>query len=629
MRNPQRVLNSLTEHSKSSNYKFERLYRILFNEEMFYVAYERIYAKPGNMTAGSDGETIDGMSLSRIEKLIASLKDESYQPQPSRRVYIPKKNGKKRPLGIPAFNDKLVQEVARMVLEGIYEESFEFSSHGFRPERSCHTALAQVQKSFSGAKWFVEGDIKGFFDNINHNVLIKILEERINDDRFIRLIRKFLNAGYMEDWTFKKTYSGTPQGGIISPILANIYLDKLDKYVKDYISMFDKGEKRKVCRERMDFENARRRIVYKLKCTNDENERTALIRKIKECENDRVLVPSGDEMDESYKRLKYVRYADDFLIGIIGSKADAKVVKEDIKNFLKEQLALELSDEKTLITHSENAATFLGYEIHVQKSNVPKRDKRGRLRRSFNKRVYLKLSTETMKRKLLEYGAMILKNIDGREHWKPRSRPGLIFNDDLEILDRYNREIRGLYNYYSIANNCSELNNFSHIMKFSMYKTFAGKYRTLKTKISRQYLVNGIFTVKYQLKSGVEKSRHFYDEGFQRKNPINNPNVDSLPKTIGDAGRTSLIDRLKAEKCELCGSTGKLVMHHVRKLKDLEGKESWEKHMIARHRKTTAVCHSCHTKIHIGKVKTADVSGEPDTRKRVSPVRGRDHENLS
>ncbi|MZN05729.1 group II intron reverse transcriptase/maturase, partial [Bifidobacterium pseudocatenulatum] len=213
MRSPECVLNCLTEHSENLNYKFERLYRILFNEEMYYVAYQRIYAKPGNMTAGADGKTIDQMNLNRIEQLITSLKDESYQPQPSKRVYIPKKNGKMRPLGVPAFDDKLLQEVVRMILEAIYERQFEKTSHGFRPLRSCHTALSDIQKTFSGVKWFVEGDIKGFFDNINHEILIGILKERIADERFIRLIRKFLNAGYIEDWNFHNSYSGTPQGG--------------------------------------------------------------------------------------------------------------------------------------------------------------------------------------------------------------------------------------------------------------------------------------------------------------------------------------------------------------------------------------------------------------------------------
>ena len=175
MRSPARVLNSLTKHSQTTEYRFERLYRILFNEEIYYLAYQRIYAKPGNMTQGADGETIDRMSLPRIEKLILSLKDESYSPQPSRRVHIPKKNGKTRPLGVPSFDDKLVQEVVRMVLEAIYEGHFEDTSHGFRPHRSCHTALNAVQKTFTGKKWFIEGDIKGFFDNVNHDILLENL----------------------------------------------------------------------------------------------------------------------------------------------------------------------------------------------------------------------------------------------------------------------------------------------------------------------------------------------------------------------------------------------------------------------------------------------------------------------
>ena len=273
MRSPEKVLNSLTEHSKDTSYKYERLYRILFNEEMYHVAYQRIYAKEGNMTPGSDNQTIDGMSLTRIAKLIESLKDESYHPQPSKRVYIPKKNGKMRPLGVPAFDDKLVQEVVRMILEAIYEGSFEHTSHGFRPNRSCHTALAQIQESFTGTKWFVEGDIKGFFDNINHEVLMNILAERIADERFLRLIRKFAKAGYIEDWTFHKTYSGTPQGGIISPILANIYLDKLDKFMKTLIENFDKGKRRGHNPESSRLGTRRWRAVNKLKTIVDEEER--------------------------------------------------------------------------------------------------------------------------------------------------------------------------------------------------------------------------------------------------------------------------------------------------------------------------------------------------------------------
>ena len=601
MRSPERVLNSLNEHSKDSSYKFERLYRILFNEELFYVAYQKIASNGGSTTKGSDGRSIDEMSLARIETLIASLKDESYQPHPSRRVHIPKKNGKTRPLGIPAFEDKLVQEVVRMILEAIYEGHFETTSHGFRPKRSCHTALLHIQKTFSGAKWFIEGDIKGFFDNIDHDVLVGILRERISDDRFIRLIWKFLKAGYVEDWTFHNTYSGTPQGGIVSPILANIYLDKLDKYVKEYIRHFDMGTKRRPGKESNDLANERKRTVRKLKKVKDGTEKAALVARLKAIEQERAAFPSGDEMDGSYRRLKYIRYADDFILGVIGSKEDALRIKEDIKSFLSESLALELSEEKTLITHTGKSAKFLGYEITVTRNNHQRRDVQGRLRRTYGKRVRLNVSMATLRDKLLEYGAMEIKLRNGKEIWKPKCRSGLIFNDDLEILDRYNRETVGFCNYYLIANNCVVLHNFRYIMEYSMYKTFAGKYRSTVRKINKKYRRNKLFTVKYEQK-GVIKSRTFYKTSFKRRTTAFNGSCDIEPYSIADASRTNLTDRLKAEKCELCGATGKLIMHHVRNLKDLKGKESWKRLMSARKRKTIALCPSCHRLRHLGKV---------------------------
>lgn len=601
MRSPERVLNSLNEHSKDSSYKFERLYRILFNEELFYVAYQKIASNEGSTTKGSDGRSIDEMSLARIETLIASLKDESYQPHPSRRVHIPKKNGKTRPLGIPAFEDKLVQEVVRMILEAIYEGHFETTSHGFRPKRSCHTALLHIQKTFSGAKWFIEGDIKGFFDNIDHDVLVGILRERISDDRFIRLIRKFLKAGYVEDWTFHNTYSGTPQGGIVSPILANIYLDKLDKYVKEYIRHFDKGTKRRSGKESNDLTNERKRTVRKLRKVKDGAEKAALVARLKAIEQERAAFPSGDEMDGSYRRLKYIRYADDFILGVIGSKEDALRIKEDIKSFLSESLALELSEEKTLITHTGKSAKFLGYEITVTRNNHQRRDVQGRLRRTYGKRVRLNVSMATLRDKLLEYGAMEIKLRNGKEIWKPKCRSGLIFNDDLEILDRYNRETVGFCNYYLIANNCVVLHNFRYIMEYSMYKTFAGKYRSTVRKINKKYRLNKLFTVKYEQK-GVIKSRTFYKTSFKRRTTAFNGSCDIEPYSIADVSRTNLTDRLKAEKCELCGATGKLIMHHVRNLKDLKGKESWKRLMSARKRKTIALCPSCHRLRHLGKV---------------------------
>lgn len=604
MRNPEKVLNSLIKHSKDTNYKFERLYRILYNKDMYLLAYQNIYAHEGNMTEGTDGETIDGMSLKRIDDLIENIRDESYQPKPSRRTYIKKKDGKrKRPLGIPAFIDKLVQEVIRMILEAIYEGSFENCSHGFRPRKSCHTALDQIQTRFTGVKWFIEGDIKGFFDNIHHDVLIGILKERIADERFIRLIRKFLNAGYIEDWIYHKTYSGTPQGGIISPILANIYLDKLDKYMQEYITKFNIGKDRKRNPEYRKLETKRRNLVEKLKKAASKADKDEILKNIRQVEMERRNVPYSLPMDESYKRMQYVRYADDFLIGVIGSKKDCEMIKKDVAEFLFQKLELELSQEKTLITHGQKKARFLGYSIYVRKSNLPKRDKLGRMVRNYGGRIVLEVESSTIRDKLLSLKAIEITYVDGKEIWKPKARYSMKDSDDLEFLRTYNSEIRGFYNYYSIANNSSIINSFKYIMEYSMYKTYATKYRTTKHNMIEKYRVNKDFGVKYKTKDGKEKICLFYNEGFKRKDVNYNADVDNVTDKRIYLGRTSLIQRLEASKCELCGTENvQIEIHHVRKLKDLQGKKFWEKFMIARRRKTLALCHKCHVDLHNGRL---------------------------
>ena len=625
MRNPENVLNSLSKHSGNSSYKFERLYRVLFNEEMFYTAYQNIYSKIGNMTAGVDGQTIDGMSIERIKQLIDSLRNETYHPNPSKRTYIPKKNGKKRPLGIPSFNDKLVQEVVRMILEAIYEGYFEHTSHGFRPKRSCHTALISTQKTFTAVKWFIEGDIKGFFDNINHDVLIGILRERIVDERFLRLIRKFLNAGYVEDWVFHRTYSGTPQGGIISPILANIYLDKFDKYIREYINQFNKGERRKGDAQYKLYEQQRYRLAKKLKNEKDEKVREQMTAEIKQLREERNKFPAYNEMDSNIKRLKYVRYADDFLIGIIGSLDDCKTVKEDIKNYLKEALHLELSEEKTLITNAQKPAKFLGFDIFIRRNNDLRKDKLGRTVRAYGHKTVLYLNYETMRKKLFDYKAARIAVVNEKEVWKSIVRTYMIDMDDLEIVSQFNAEIRGFYNYYSIANNSYIINSFYHIMAYTMYKSFARKYKSSVKKILLKYKKDKVFKIPYEDRKGNVRHQIFYNQGFKRKKVTGDTNCDTIPKTVTiTGGRNSLIERLKLRVCELCGATENLEMHHVRKLKDLKGKSDWEKRMIARRRKTLAVCSKCHAKIDPDRrIKTELISGEPDTGRLVSPVRGR------
>jgi group II intron reverse transcriptase/maturase len=375
MRNPENVLKSLTNCAEKADYQYQRLYRNLYNPEFYLLAYQRIYAKPGNMTAGTDGLTIDGMGMDRINKIIASMKDHSYQPKPARREYIKKQNDskKKRPLGIPSVDDKLVQEVMRYILESIYEPVFSPNSHGFRPRKSCHTALKQIKRTFTGTKWFIEGDIKGCFDNINHCVLIEIIRRKIKDARLIKLLYKFLKAGYLEDWKYNNTYSGTPQGGIISPLLANIYLHELDKFAEQLQAKFFTPSQQKYTPEydklRRDTEKLRRRI----KIAEGEKKQN-LLEELKVTRTLQLKTPAKSQTD---KLFRYVRYADDFLIGVNGSKVDCEWIKSELKSFIGNTLKMELSEEKTLITHSGTHARFLGYDVSIRRNGSIKPNGQG------------------------------------------------------------------------------------------------------------------------------------------------------------------------------------------------------------------------------------------------------------
>ena len=552
MRSPENVLESLKSKACNKSYKYERLYRNLYNPQFYLLAYQRIQAKPGNMTAGTDGKTIDGMGMARINALIEKMRDFSYQPNPARRTYIPKSNGKMRPLGIPSFDDKLIQEVVRLILESIYEPTFSDYSHGFRINRSCHTALKYVQKYFTGTKWFVEGDIKGCFDNVDHHVLIAILRKRIADEHFIGLLWKFLKAGYMEDWNYHNTYSGTPQGSIISPILANIYMNELDSYMAEYAEKFNCGNRRKInpaFKKKLDVCRGKEQRLKRNLSKMSEEEKEGLIAEIRELRRSLKSMPYSDQMDDSYKRICYIRYADDFLIGVIGSKEDAEQIKQDVGCFIRDKLHLEMSEEKTLITHGHDAAKFLGYEVTIAKGEHNKKTKTGATRRVNNGKVLLYVPHDKWVKRLFSYNALKIKydkQNGNKEVWEPVRRTRLLHLDDLEILNQYNAEIRGLYNYYRLANNVSVLNNFYYVMRYSMLKTFAGKYRTRISRIIRKYRQGKDFVVEYPKKNGKVGKVLFYNNGFRRDTKVESGNPDIVARIFENYGRNSLIKRLQA-----------------------------------------------------------------------------------
>ena len=589
MQDAETVLN-IIRHRGQRGLKVERLYRQLFNMDLYLYAYSKLYANKGAMTKGSSEETVDGMSLKVINNIIGLLRDERYVWTPVRRTYITKSDGKsKRPLGIPTWSDKLLQEVIRMLLESYYEPQFSELSHGFRPRRGCHTALGAIVNTHKGAKWFIEGDISKCFDSLDHNVLINILNEKVEDNRFIQLIKNLLKAGYMEDWKWNNTYSGAPQGGVISPLLSNIYLDKLDRFVEQcLIPEYTCGKARK--------DNPLyQHFSYKRRIAKRKEDKVAYAEYGKELRK----IPRLDPYDDKYRRLKYVRYADDLLLSYAGPKAEAEEIKQKLSDFMSDELRLNLSDVKTLITHGRTkAARFLGYDLYVGQ-NDSYRDSAGR--RNINGYITLSMPKEKMHRFCKKY-----MRDNNPIHLTQR-----LNDSEYDIISQYQSEYRGFTQYYKYALNVHECNELRWKMESSLLKTLAGKHKTSVGKIVKKYkgqlkLQSGktITAVHVVIKREKKKPLVAYFGGIPlEREKTFNPLVDTIHVLRG--GRTQIIERLLADQCEICGSTDDVQVHHIRALADLlkrqRPKQEWEVIMIARKRKTLVVCRKCHMSIHHGK----------------------------
>lgn len=602
MRSPKIILENLQKHSKEENYKYERLYRNLYNEDFYLQALQNIYSNKGAMTPGIDGLTLDGYGKERIDKIIETIKNHSYQPKPVRRQYIKKKNGKMRPLGISSSDDKLVEEVLKMILESIYDPTFSNYSHGFRPNRSCHSALLQLQHNFTGVKWFVEGDIKSYFDTIDHHNLITILRKRIKDEAFIELLWKFLHAGYLENWTYNATYSGIAQGSGISPVLANIYLNEFDMFMENYKKDFDKGNEREIgadyYKAKIVHQTYAEKVAREWGNYSEEEKKNAVKRKA-ELKKEFQKYPSKNPMDDRYKRIQYVRYADDFLIGVIGSKSDAEQIKSDIGKFFKEHLKLELSEEKTLITNSKNKARFLGYDVTVCNDNSLAKVKGRGTTRIYTNKIKLYLPKDKWIGKLLNYGVLkIVSKPKEKEVWKPLQRDEYIFLPPHEIVRKYNAQIRGIYNYYRLASNVSVLNKFYYVMEYSMYKTLAAKYRITMTKAKLKFTKNREFKVPYKTKNGT-KYAIFYNSGFRRVKSALGSYTDIIPEYEQMNKPKELFFRYKANVCEMCGALVPSVkVYQVKSMSDIKADTPWGAVMKKKQRKTLVVCEECYSKIH-------------------------------
>jgi group II intron reverse transcriptase/maturase len=591
MQSAEAVLEIIRDRGKRG-LPLERLYRCLFNPELYLRAYGRIYRNDGALTPGVTAETVDGMSLDKIQAIIDALRCERYRWTPVRRVYIEKKGSrkKKRPLGLPTWSDKLLQEVMRSLLEAYYEPQFSESSHGFRPGRGCHTALQTIYSRWRGTVWFIEGDIRQCFDRLDHSVMRSILAERIHDNRFLRLIDGLLQAGYLEDWRYHETLSGCPQGGVISPILSNIYLDRLDKYIET--TLLPAHNRKRERQPYRPYERIRKAIRTRRK--------QGRIEEARQLRKQLRRLPSYDPTDPEYRRLRYVRYCDDWLLGFAGPKREAEEIKIKIGQFLHDDLKLELSPTKTLITHGRTrAARFLGYEIVVL-DNDDRLDQRGR--RSVNAQIGLKVPVDVIRAQCKRYLC----------RGEPVHRAEMMFDSDFSIIAQYQAEFRGVANYYQLAFNRHRLGRLKYVMEYSLTRTLANKFRISVNKVYRRYRV--VLATDHGPRAGLQVEVERGDGrrpliaqwgGISLTHQATVSVLNDDPPKVWN-GRSELVQRLLANTCEQCGSRENVEVHHIRHLKDLQTKgrapkPEWAQRMAARHRKTLIVCRVCHEAIHAGR----------------------------
>jgi group II intron reverse transcriptase/maturase len=549
----------------------DELYRQMFNPDLYLLAYGNIYSNQGAMTPGASDETADGMSEVKINAIIEAMRHERYRLTPVRRV--------------------LIGEVVRLLLEAYYEPTFSGRSHGFRKNRGCHTALREIECTWTGTVWFVEGDISDCFGSIDHDILVGILAEKIHDNRFLWLIRNILKAGYLEEWQYHDTLSGTPQGGVLSPLLSNIYLNKLDEYVEgELIPHYTRGSHRK---KNPEYE----RIIRQVPRARKRGDRTA----VRELTRQARALPARDPMDPGYRRLRYCRYADDHLLGFIGSKAEAEEIKERLAGFLRERLNLSLNADKTLITHARSQrARFLGYEISVQHNDT----KITNGRRTVNGTIALHVPPDVIKATSARY----------RRHGKPWHRGALQNLSAYDIVRIYGAEYRGIVNYYMLAHDVHRLNTLHWNALTSMLKTLAAKHHSSVSKMAARFKarietpqgLRRCFEARIEREGKQDLVARFGGIPLKRNKDavIHDPVPVSVPYP-----RKELIHRLRKRWCELCGQGATVDVHQVASLARLgrpgPGQPGWAAIMAGKRRKTLVVCRSCHEVIHATPVTNA------------------------
>jgi len=574
------------------------VYRLMYKEDLYILAYERIKSKPGNMTPGTDEETLDGFSLETIRGIIQEMRTEQFRFKPVRTTFIPKTNGKMRKLGIPCVRDKIVQEVMHLILEAIYDSPhgpyFQETSHGFRPNRSCHTALREFRGKWSAVNWIVEGDIRACFDELDHHVLVSLLHKKIHDQRFLNLIGKLLKAGYMDlHGTKRDSLVGSPQGSLVSPILANVYLHELDEFVEGLRQELEKGKEKH--RDPIYRNVSKQKARMAARGETRTKEFKAIVKWMR-------TLPSRQVYDPEYIRIRYLRYADDWCVGVNGSHALAEEIKQRIKTFLRDGLKLTLSEEKTHITNARTEeAFFLGTTLKIGNGGTAKvKQMTNWTGKTFKRRTtgwetVMKAPLPKLVKRLSERGFCTTEG-------EPTPKSGWAFLDAEQIVSLYSSVNRGIQNYYRFADNWGQLNRIQYILQCSLAKTLARKYQISMTKVFKRFGKQMTIhvagkdgkkdrEVSFSLNHDWAKRRDAFQEG-------KHSDIDLVRTAIQMRTRSKL-----GKPCCICGEIEQTAMHHVRHIRKLSHKRmatGFNRVLRAMNRKQIPVCTACHVRIHRG-----------------------------
>lgn len=555
-----------------SNLKCNNLSIIMSDPNFLMAAWVRVRSNSGSLTPALNNETLDGIDFVWLQKTANIIRNGIFQFSPSRRTYIFRPDGKKRPLTIPSPKDKIVQEAMRFLLMLVFENDFSKNSHGWVTGRGCHTALNQIKMEFAQDNWFIEGDIDQQFPSINHSVLVNLLETKIADQAFIDLIYKYLKVGYGESSNkITRMSLGISQGGVLSPILANIYMTPFDEWIENYlIPKYTKGKRKKA------------NPAY-----------TKMIRSGKVTDHS---IHSLQSHNRNFIRLHYVRYADDFIMGLNGPKIYCEQIVKECRIFLFEQLKLTLNVEKTKITHSQlDSAKFLGYRVYKTKLSKMKiaYNSKGKLTRRTTNTV-LDSPIDQLVEKLKQRGYANKKGSP--------TRNGRFINHLLyDIVEHYKMVERGILQYYKLASNYGRVAARIHyILKYSCALTIASKMKlTTLRRVFNKYGKN----LNIKNESGKVITSYPTVNYRRPKKFIMTPilNYSSLEAYVDQYDRRVQRGRKDLKgPCTLCGSNEKVEIHHVRKLSKIKRKDYLSTMMARMNRKQIPVCQKCHIKIHQG-----------------------------